>query len=125
MTVLPALLRCNPSAIRYISANNCPTVPFQSGSSLARSHAIDADFQTQSDVSRRSQKQNIEGTVLIAMEIGTDGAVCDLALISGHPLLAPAAIDAVRQWKYRPYLLNGTPVEIETQAQMNFVLTSK
>ena len=72
-----------------------------------------------------ARSQNIEGTVLIAMEIGTDGAVCDLALISGHPLLAPAAIDAVRQWKYRPYLLNGTPVEIETQAQMNFVLTSK
>jgi TonB family protein len=72
-----------------------------------------------------ARKQFIEGTVLLAMEIGRDGAVCDIALISGHPLLAPAAIDAVRQWKYRPYLLNNTPVEVESQAQVNFTLTKK
>lgn len=70
-----------------------------------------------------ARSQHIEGTVLLAMEIGKDGSVCDLALISGHPLLAPSAIDAVRQWKYRPYLLNGTPIEVETQAQVNFTLT--
>lgn len=72
-----------------------------------------------------ARSQHVEGTVLLAMEIGKDGNVCDLALISGHPLLAPSAIDAVRQWKYRPYLLNGTPVEVETQAQVNFTLTKK
>ena len=72
-----------------------------------------------------ARSEYIEGKVLIAIEIGKDGAVCDVALISGHPLLAPSAIDAVRQWKYRPYLLNGQPIEIETQAQVNFTLTKK
>jgi protein TonB len=43
-------------------------------------------------------------------------------LISGHPLLAPAALEAVRQWKYQPYLLNGMPVVMETQVQVNFSL---
>lgn len=65
---------------------------------------------------------HIEGTVLMAMEISRDGSVCRIMLISGHPLLAPAAIDAVKQWKYRPYLLNGQPIEVETQAQVNFTL---
>ena len=65
---------------------------------------------------------HIQGTVLMVMEISREGSVCRIALISGHPLLAPAAIDAVKQWKYRPYLLNGQPVEVETQAQVNFTL---
>lgn len=65
---------------------------------------------------------HIQGTVLMAMEISRDGSVCKIMLISGHPLLAPAAIDAVKQWKYRPYLLNGQPIEVETQAQVNFTL---
>lgn len=65
---------------------------------------------------------HIQGTVLMAMEISRDGSVCRIMLISGHPLLAPAAIDAVKRWKYRPYLLNGQPVEVETQAQANFTL---
>ena len=69
-----------------------------------------------------ARKAHIEGTVLLGAEVGKNGSICDLALISGHPLLAPAAIDAVRQWKYRPYLLNGQPVEVETQIQVNFTL---
>jgi TonB family protein len=65
---------------------------------------------------------HIQGTVLMAMEISRQGSVCSIVLISGHPLLAAAAIDAVKQWKYRPYLLNDQPVEVETQAQVNFTL---
>ena len=56
------------------------------------------------------------------MNIDKEGNVYKTELISGHPLLAPAAIEAVQQWKYKPYLLNGTPVEVETQVQVNFVL---
>ena len=54
--------------------------------------------------------------------IDTQGSVASLKLVSGHPLLAPAAIEAVKQWKYKPYLLNQQPVEMETQAQVNFTL---
>ena len=54
--------------------------------------------------------------------IDKQGNVANIQLISGHPLLAPPAIDAVKQWKYKPYLLNQTPVEVETQVSVNFTL---
>ena len=48
----------------------------------------------------------------------------NLELVSGHPMLAPAAIEAVKQWKYRPYLLNGEPVEVGTDVSVNFTLVN-
>jgi protein TonB len=50
------------------------------------------------------------------------GTIENLQLLSGHPMLAPAAIEAVRQWRYRPYILNNEPVEVETQITVNFSL---
>jgi protein TonB len=47
----------------------------------------------------------------------------ELAVISGHPLLAPAALEAVKQWVYQPTLLNGEPVEVATQIDVNFTLS--
>jgi len=70
-----------------------------------------------------ARDQHIQGVVVLAVKIDNEGNVYDVELISGHPLLAEAAIDAVRQWKYKPYLLNGEPVEVETQVQVNFTLT--
>jgi TonB family protein len=66
---------------------------------------------------------HIQGVVLLRAIIDKEGNVANLQLVSGHPMLAPAAIEAVKQWKYRPYLLNGTPIEVETQIQVNFTLT--
>ena len=51
-----------------------------------------------------------------------DGNIENLQLVSGHPMLAPAAINAVKQWRYKPYLLNGQPVEVETTITVNFEL---
>lgn len=70
-----------------------------------------------------AREQHIEGSILLQVEIDRRGNVYDVQLISGHPLLAPAAVDAVKQWKYRPYRLNGEPVEVETQVLVNFTLT--
>ena len=64
----------------------------------------------------------IQGTVVLQAVIGRDGTVHDLHLVSGHPMLAPAAIEAAKQWRYRPYLLNGEPVEVDTQINVNFTL---
>lgn len=64
----------------------------------------------------------IQGTVVLQAVIGKDGKVHELQLVSGHPLLAPAAMEAVKQWRYRPYLLNGEPVEVDTQINVNFTL---
>jgi protein TonB len=64
----------------------------------------------------------IQGTVILHAVIGQDGRVVELEAISGHPLLALAALDAVRRWRYSPTLLNSTPVEVETTITVNFVL---
>jgi len=69
-----------------------------------------------------ARQARIQGVVLLQAQISKDGNIENLQLISGHPMLAPAAIEAVKQWKYKPYLLNGEPVEVETQVQVNFTL---
>jgi TonB family protein len=66
---------------------------------------------------------HIQGIVVLQANIDKEGDVSNLVLVSGDPMLAPAAIEAVQQWKYRPYLLNGQAVEVETTIQVNFVLT--
>ncbi len=66
----------------------------------------------------------VQGDVLLKVRISKAGDVQEVNLISGHPLLAGSAIDAVKQWKYKPYLLNGNPVEVETQAKVNFTLSA-
>jgi len=70
-----------------------------------------------------ARQARIQGQVLLAAEISKDGSIENLHLISGHPMLAPAAIEAVKQWKYKPYILNGEPVEVETQITVNFTLS--
>jgi len=70
-----------------------------------------------------ARQARIQGVVILQAQISKDGNIENLQLISGHPMLAPAAIEAVKQWKYKPYLLNGEPVEVETQVQVNFTLS--
>ena len=69
-----------------------------------------------------ARQARTQGSVLLQAEISKDGSIQNLRLISGHPMLAPAAIEAVKQWKYKPYILNGEPVEVETQITVNFTL---
>jgi len=69
-----------------------------------------------------AKDQHIQGVVVLKVIVDKEGNVSNIQLISGHPQLAPAALEAVKQWKYRPYLLNGTPVEVDTQVQVNFTL---
>jgi protein TonB len=68
-------------------------------------------------------RERIEGTVVLMAVIGKDGTVRDVRVESGLPVLAQAAIEAVKQWRYRPYLLNGEPVEIDSQITINFNLS--
>jgi len=64
----------------------------------------------------------IQGNVILHAIIGRDGQVSELQVLSGHPLLVNAALDAVRQWRYNPTLLNGQAVEVETTITVSFVL---
>jgi len=71
-----------------------------------------------------AKEGHIVGTVRLKAVIGCDGKVKDLTLISGHPLLIKAAESAVMKWLYKPTLLNGLPVEVETEIYVVFSLVA-
>jgi TonB family protein len=64
----------------------------------------------------------LEGTVVVKAVIDRSGGVSEVSALSGPPLLASAAVDAVKQWQYRPYAVNGQPVEVETTIEVVFAL---
>jgi len=64
----------------------------------------------------------LQGTVVLHAVISREGTIERLQAVSGHPLLVQEAIGAVQQWRYKPYLLGGVPIEVETQITVNFVL---
>jgi protein TonB len=68
-----------------------------------------------------ARQARIQGPVELRAIISKAGTIENLVVLRGHPMLAPAAIGAVRQWRYRPYLLNGEPIEVETEITVNFV----
>ncbi len=69
-----------------------------------------------------ARRARIQGTVVLHALINKDGRLADLQLMSGPKELAAAAIGAVQQWRYRPYLLKGDPVEVDTEITVNFQL---
>jgi periplasmic protein TonB len=67
-----------------------------------------------------ARQARIQGVVVLKVFISKTGDVEDVQLVSGHPLLAPAAIEAIKQWKFKPFLSNDEPMDVETTAQVNF-----
>ena len=74
------------------------------------------------DYPQLAKLARIQGTARLEALIATDGTIKDLKVVSGHPLLVKAALEAVESWRYRPTLLNGQPVEVETEIDVNFSL---
>lgn len=70
-----------------------------------------------------ARKAHIQGVVSMLATISKEGDVVNLQLVNGDPALAPAAIEAVKQWKYKPYLVNGEPVAVKTHVTVNFTLS--
>jgi periplasmic protein TonB len=70
-----------------------------------------------------ARQARIQGAVLLRAIISREGRIENLRVLSGHPMLVPAAIEAVRQWRYQPYILNDQPVEVETEITVNFILS--
>jgi TonB family protein len=68
----------------------------------------------------QAMRMRVEGSVELLATISKNGDISALKVVSGEPLLARAATDAVKQWKYKPYLLNGEPVDIQTQITVKF-----
>jgi protein TonB len=105
-----------------------PIIPVAPPTPVA--HSVRLSYMSEGDLIRKVQPSypplaraaRIQGTVLLQALISKQGTIEHLQLISGHPMLVQAAMDAVRQWRYRPYVLNGEPVEVETQITVNFSL---
>jgi protein TonB len=70
-----------------------------------------------------ARQARVSGVVELVGIVGVDGVIRQLRVISGHPLLVQAAVEAVRQWRYQPTLLNNEPVEVVAPIQVTFTLS--
>jgi protein TonB len=70
-----------------------------------------------------ARSARVQGSVVLSALISKAGTMENLRVLSGHPLLVAAALEAVRQWRYRPYILNAEPIEVETQITVSFSLS--
>jgi protein TonB len=80
-------------------------------------------YRVQPQYPALARQARVQGIVVLRAMISREGKIENLQVISGHPLLVQSAMDAVRQWRYRPYCLNNEPVEVETQVTVNFTLS--
>jgi periplasmic protein TonB len=79
-------------------------------------------YRVQPNYPALARSARVQGPVVLRAVISRTGTIENLQVLSGHPLLTASALEAVRQWRYRPYILNGEPVEVETQVTVNFLL---
>lgn len=126
------------SAINLPPGMSGPGIPFSPGGSrpilpaqpAPPAHVFQTSSMLEGTLIRKVQpaypplarSARIQGSVVLFAVISRAGTIDNLRVLSGHPMLVPAAIDAVKQWQYRPYILNHEPIEVETQITVNFVL---
>jgi TonB family protein len=110
-------------AIKGLVKRELPEMPFET---LVRMSQATMQKQMLKQVNPsypiEAKRNYVTGSVTFRVIVGKDGAVKSMKLITGPHLLVPAAYEAIRQWKYRPLLLNGEPVEVETSITINFSL---
>lgn len=99
---------------------SAPSVPVFRPSHLLEGSLIRRVTPTYPPLARTAR---IQGAVVLFAIISKAGTIDKLHAVSGHPMLLPAAIEAVSQWRYRPYILNNEPIEVETQITVNFLLS--
>jgi len=79
-------------------------------------------YRVQPNYPPLARQARIQGTVELRAIISKLGTIENLTVVSGHAMLVPAAVEAVKHWRYRPYLLDGNPIEVETEITVNFIL---
>jgi TonB family protein len=79
---------------------------------LKKAHPVYSEFMLQT---------RIQGTVVLRVIVDKSGVPIKVSVVSGHPVLCPATIDAAKKWRYKPYLVNGNPVEVETENTFRLV----
>ena len=111
---MAAVLTCASFAM---AAN--PQTPIRISSEVAQSLVIDAP---QPQYPPKAKIAHVEGDVVLVVRISKQGTIEDARGVSGHSILIGVALDAVRRWRYKPYTLNGSPVEVETTITLEFRL---
>lgn len=123
---IPASLRyppVAPSAAAVAPATGQLIAPDWADNTIALPETVTRallESQVAPQYPERALRAGLDGTVVLQASIGKDGRVRDLKLVSGYLVLARAACDAVKQWRYRPYKRNGESVEVETVITVNF-----
>jgi protein TonB len=115
------LLNIAPNSAEIVKRPVVPSVP-QHVPVTSNIEAAKLISRVQPAYPQLAIQARIQGNVVLHAIIGRDGQVSELQVLSGHPLLVNAALDAVRQWRYNPTLLNGQAVEVETTITVSFVL---
>lgn len=113
-----------PTAVRSVSTRRSPSLlsqvePVSLSETLSQELLLD---KVQPSYPEQALKAGLQGAVVLQAWIGRDGSIRDLKLVDGSLLLGQAAVKAVRQWRYKPYLRNGVAVEAETYVTVNFRL---
>ena len=98
---------------------SAPREPVRVSSGVQQANLIDAPKPVYPQLAKAAR---VQGTIKLQAVIAIDGSIKNLRVISGPPLLANAALDAVRRWQYKPTMLNGSPVEVITEIDVNFTL---
>ncbi len=121
-TGLPPGLLSIPGGTRVVMP---PTPPAPIARAIRTSSMLEGNLirRVQPTYPPLARSARIEGSVELAAVISKAGTIDNLRVLSGHPLLVHSAIEAVSQWRYRPYILNGEPVEVETQITVRFFLS--
>jgi TonB family protein len=113
------------NALSSLVASTPVTVPKHSQQTLRVSQGVSQGLilkRVQPVYPSSALQMRIQGSVQLLATISKEGSISNLTVLSGEGVLSRAASDAVRQWKYKPYYLNGEPVEIQTQITVNFKL---
>jgi periplasmic protein TonB len=125
---MPGVGTGDPNGLRSIisGGNNAPPLPKPAPvtrpirvSSILEGNLV---HRVTPDYPYAAKMSHVQGAVVLAAIISKAGTIEDLRVVSGHPLLVGAAIQAVSQWRYKPYILNNEPVEVETHIVVNFTL---
>jgi protein TonB len=118
----------DPNGIPY-SFGNSGAIPVPAPPAVAHpprvSHMMEGNLirRVQPTYPPSARSARIQGQVVLSAIISKEGTIENLRVVAGHPMLVHAAVEAVSQWRYRPYILNSEPVEVETQITVNFSLS--
>ena len=115
----------NDQALSGIMSNTGANLPRQPAQAVKVSQGVSQGLlvkSVQPVYPQTARQMRVQGSVELLANIGKDGSITAVKVLSGPTVLSRAAIDAVKQWQYKPYYLNDQPVEIQTQITVNFKL---